>query len=127
VLREIKNFRQLPQEPPLRLFIDDFFRLFVWYAPDRSIKGFQLCYQIDWDEKALTWFQDTGFSHDRVDDGEGIPGHYKMTPILLPNGTFDIDHVLALFKKRCKKIDSAVARFVRNKIKKYRPKNSEDY
>jgi len=116
MLQEMKDIRQVPGEPYRRCFSDDFFDLFVWFSPSGSIIGFQLCYDKGPNEKALTWFRDSEFSHERVDDGESIPYHYKMTPILMPDGSFDKDTVLRKFKEASTEIDSTVADFVCTKI-----------
>jgi hypothetical protein len=89
--------------------------------------GFQLCYDKGPNEKALTWVEGIGFSHERVDDGEGIPGYYKMTPILVQDGLFDKDNILALFKKESKEIDPTIVSFVCEKIIKYPADRSESY
>jgi hypothetical protein len=119
VLRETRNVRQIPGESPRRWFSDDFFDLIVWYSPRSDIEGFQLCYQKGRDEKALTWFKDAGFSHNRIDNGEGRPGRHKMTPILTPDGLFDKDHILGLFRKESTEIDFTIASFVSEKMMEY--------
>jgi len=65
--------------------------LIVWFSEDDSMWGFQLCYDLDKQEKALTWTQDQGFSHERVDDGEDVGLRHKRTPILV------IDACCAIF------------------------------
>lgn len=119
MLRETRSVRQIPGESPRRWFSDDFFDLIVWYSPRSDIEGFQLCYQKGRDEKALTWFKDAGFSHNRIDNGEGRPGHHKMTPILTPDGLFDKDSILGLFKKESTEIDFTIASFVCEKMMEY--------
>jgi hypothetical protein len=95
------------------------FDLIVWYTPDNSIMGFQLCYGKGVDEHALTWSEGKGFSHNRIDDGEDCPASHKMTPILVPDGIFEKDNVLALFQKESKAIDPELVRIVTETIKKY--------
>ena len=96
MLKEISPTRQIAGEPYRRWFSDERFDLIVWYAAQGEIIGFQLCYRAWPDEKALTWFKGEGFSHNRIDQGEGRPDRHKMTPILLPDGEFDA----ALVRKR---------------------------
>jgi hypothetical protein len=55
-----------------RWLSDDFFDLIVWYRPDDTIHGFQLCYDKPYWERALTWLSDRGFSHMEVDSGEQV-------------------------------------------------------
>ena len=87
MLIETVEARQIPEEPFRRWFADPELDLIVWYEPDRTILGFQLCYRVRAQAKALTWIKGRGFSHKRLDEGDDGPGH-KMTPILLPDGTF---------------------------------------
>ena len=44
-----------------RWLSDDFFDLVIWYRPDDTIYGFQLCYDKPSWERALTWMSDRGF------------------------------------------------------------------
>ena len=109
----------MPQEPHRRWFADDAFDLIVWDGPDGDIIGFQLCYRDPGEEHALTWMRDRGFSHDGVDDGEGQVLGPKMTPVLIPDGRFDKDGILARFEERAARIDPAVAAFVVDVIGSY--------
>ena len=88
MLKELPEVRQVPEEPNRRWFSDDYFDLIVWLDHNGEITGFQLCYDIAGDEHALTWHEKTGFSHQRVDDGE-LQRPYKATPILVADGSFD--------------------------------------
>lgn len=119
MLRELKEAQQVSGEPFRRWFCDDTFDLILWYSNDRSILGFQLCYREDGDERALTWLKGKGFSHNRVDDGEGRPARHKMTPILVADGTFDGDHVIDLFRQASAQMDQDVAAFVLDTIADY--------
>ena len=119
MLQEVRQTRQIPGEPFRRWFADQTFDLIVWHFPDHTIEGFQLCYRKGPDEGALTWLKGIGFSHKRVDDGEDSPAHHKMTPILVPDGIFDRDHVLKQFEKESKEIDPEVVRTVMEMLKKY--------
>jgi len=68
-------------------FSDANWDLIVWLSGPGEIWGFQLCYDRARDERALTWTRETGYSHDRIDDGEGNPTKNR-TPVLVPNGVF---------------------------------------
>lgn len=125
MLIESHRVQQPGHEHFRRWFSDKRFDLIVWYEADKSNLGFQLCYKSGHDEKALTWFKDKGFSHDRVDDGEGNIVTHKMTPILVPDGTFDKDKILALFKRESKAIERELSSFVCRKISEY-PENNSD-
>ena len=119
MLKELKHVSQQPGEPLRRWFSSNTFDLIVWYSDNHDITGFQLCYRQGADQKALTWHETGGFSHKSVDDGESRPFRPKMTPILVPDGTFERDHVLALFEQESGEIDPAVARTVIETVKKY--------
>ncbi len=120
MLQEVKHVSQIPGEPFRRWFCDDVFDLIVWHDQDHSITGFQLCYHKGVDQRALTWQDDTGFTHERVDDGErGRPFRAKMTPILVPDGIFERDHVLRLFEKECKEIDPEIVSVVTEVMRQY--------
>ena len=119
MLQEVRRTRQIPGEPHRRWFRDETFDLFVWYASRDNITGFQLTYSVMGEERALIWSQDIGFSHNRVDDGEGRPGRHKMTPTILPDGQFDGRYVLELFEAACTEIDPEVVEVVTRKIKEY--------
>lgn len=112
MLREIKSVRQISDEPNRRWFSDDDMDLIVWYKGD-VIFGFQLCYDKLGEEKALSWKTDSGLVHEKVDSGETRDGHYKSTPILIKNGSFDIDTIKSIFSSRSADInDDNVRDFV---------------
>jgi len=117
MLKEIQDTRQIPGEPFRRWFTGSYMDLIVWYDDDRSsIFGFQLCYRKGVEDKALTWYRHRGFSHTTVDDGEGRPGQYKMSPIMIPDGVFHSENVHKLFQSKSKLIDQEIVEFVSQKI-----------
>jgi hypothetical protein len=130
MLAEIKGARQIPGEGFRRWFTDDDFDLIVWYdAPPAaaavgargglsSLKGFQLCYDKTGRERALTWTREHGFQHNRIDSGE-VPGHAKMTPVIMADGEFSGDVVAEQFRARASRLDPALARFVYAAVKGY--------
>ena len=115
MLVEHKDVRQIENEGFRRWFTDDFFDLIVWYEEDKII-GFQLCYDKSKHERALTWRSGYGFSHNRIDDGE-LPGHSKMTPILVEDGDFSKETIAAKFRSESRDIDRGIADFIYEKIK----------
>jgi hypothetical protein len=117
MLEEIPNTRQYPGEPKRRWFRSETFDLYVWCGGENAFIGFQLCYRTGPVERALTWMEESGFSHAGVDDGEGDPGHYKGVPILVRDGLFPRDEVAGIFSSECSEIDPAVARFVEGKLR----------
>jgi hypothetical protein len=118
MLYEIKNVQQEEGGPFCRWFADREFDLFVWYNPDDTFYGFQLCYQKDKDEKALTWKEKSGFVHEKVDIGSRERSN--VTPILVSDGVFPKNRVAELFQKKSEEIDPVIARFVYKKILEFR-------
>ncbi len=120
MLKEIPNARQLPHEPARRWFADRTFDLIVWYSTSQQIIGFQLCYRIGTeDERALTWMAGLGFTHKKVDEGEG-GGRSKKTPILIPDGYFDRERVLDCFEIECSELEKDLVNFIISKIDDYK-------
>jgi len=115
MLREVPNPRQVAGEGVRRWFTDDSFDLIVWYGFEDHPTGFQLCYDKLTNERALTWTADHGFQHNRVDPGE-VPGHSKMSPIIVADGAFQRDPVLERFRKASSAIDQRVAGFILEKL-----------
>ena len=110
MLREIKEVKQVKNEAFRRWFTDKSFDLIVWLE-DTEISGFQLCYNKEDDEHAITWQKAGGFKHNKIDNGER-PGLSNMTPILVPDGLFEKDHVARIFKEASAEIDKNIAEFV---------------
>ena len=103
------------REPRRRWFTDDFFDLFVWYNPDGSVFGFQLCYDKNGDQHAFTSRQDTGISHKRVDDGDRC--QRNATEFLVPDGVFHWEPILARFSAASHGVDPAIVDMVCRTIK----------
>lgn len=93
--------------------------LIVWFSEDDAIWGFQLCYDLDKQEKALTWTQDRGFAHERVDDGEDVGLRHKRTPILVIDGAFDAQRVLRDFLGVAASLPESIVAFVRERLGQY--------
>lgn len=118
MLIEIKDVKQHEDDDFRRWFTDEFFDLIVWYNPKNRVTGFQLCYDKDQKERALTWRVSSGFSHTKIDDGE-TPGQAKMTPILMADGHFSKKSVAERFMSNSREIDQKVAHFVYKKLLDY--------
>jgi hypothetical protein len=111
--------RTLPNDYFRRWFSTAHFDLVVWYKPDDAIYGFQLCYDKDGREKAFTWLEDKGFSHQSIDSGEESP-LANRTPILVPlQGRFETARVLACFRASDEKLPIKLRALVRRKIREY--------
>lgn len=115
-LREIQNVRQIPGEHRRRWFQSSSDELIVWYAADGSIQGFQLCYDRETRERALTWKLGRGYLHQNVDDGEAVGFAHKRSPILLPDGRFDARRVLERFTAAASEIPGDIVTFVAGKL-----------
>lgn len=118
MLKELKNARQNIDESR-RIFVDDFFDLYVWFEPDDSISGFQLCYGESNDRKALTWREGTGYSHNSIELGESKIGKLKSTPILISDGHFNKDVILNSFAKESANVDRKIRDFVLERLTNY--------
>jgi hypothetical protein len=119
VLKEYSGVQQAAGQRPRRWFHSQDEDLIVWYAGDGSIHGFQLCYDKQRSERALTWLPGRGFSHDRVDDGEGSPLTYKRTPMLVADGVFDVHAMLKRFPQIAAALPREVFDFVGGKLREY--------
>ena|SRR6476659_5245078 len=101
-----------------RWISDDYFDLIVWYTPRDTIHGFQLCYDKPHWERALTWLADRGFSHTEVDSGDETP-EANRSPILVPDGSFPADKVLAEFACRGSGLPAELRELVTDKISEF--------
>ena len=115
MLKEIQNARQVEGKPKRRWFSSRFFDLIVWFENDNEITGFQLCYNISFDERGLTWLKDKGFSHNSIDEGENIANRHKGSPILIRDGSFDNAKISLRFINESKNIDESISKFVYEK------------
>ena len=111
MLTEIKNIKQVTGEPVKRWFHSEQMDLFIWYENNQII-SFQLCYDKENKEKAISWHKDKGLQHQKVDDGENRPGHYKATPILVENGSYELSSIIEKFNKLSLNVIDDVRDFV---------------
>ena len=118
MLKEFKSVTQKDKKGYRRWFDDEYFDLIVWYDRAGKIEGFQLCYDKFKDEHAITWRSKSGFSHDRIDDGENFVGS-NMTPILVSDGQFPYQEIIRRFEASSERIDPQVASFVLEQLRKY--------
>lgn len=117
MLKEWKRIRQ-EKHSFRRLFTDDNFDLYVWYKSPHNltITGFQLVYNSDGCQKALTWQQESGFSHLKIDEGDkGL----NRSPILVLDGLFDYGSVVDALRCSMKDLDPDISDLVIEKINKY--------
>jgi len=91
--------------------------LVVWYDQDESISRFELYYDKNMREHVFIWKAEHGFDHMAVDDGEQQPAlDYKETPILVPDGHVDPEHIRKLFEASCRDLPADVAALVLEKL-----------
>jgi hypothetical protein len=114
-LREIPGVRQHAGEPRRRWFSCASTDLYVWEDEQGCFVSFELCYDKPHDEHALRCHLAIGFDHSRIDDGEKSPGK-NHTPIIVPDGRFDLMEIALKFEAAAAGIDSQVYRFVLGKL-----------
>lgn len=119
VLAEIRNVRQIPGEGRRRWFRDDDMDLIIWYDDSGILTGFQLCYDKQEHEKALTWRKATGYEHHGVDSGEGVWRGTKGTPVLTADGAFEQPRVLNLFDAHSERLDPRLRAYIRKRLELY--------
>jgi hypothetical protein len=108
--------KQSRAEQNKRWFADDYFDIIFWLDRDSVISGFQLCYDKQRNERALTWIKGKGFRHDFIDGGEESPAKNR-SPILMKDGDFPVAQVLDRFMTRSENMEQALKLFVINKFK----------
>ena len=119
MLKEYQQVRQIAGEAKRRWFNDEYFDLIIWLSADDEIVGFQLCYDIARRHRALTWRQESGFTHNRIDDGENRPGKVKASPILVSNGLFDAAQIAARFQQASTQMEQQICDFIYQKLSQY--------
>src|ERR1043165_9780304 len=110
-LRETPRVRQIGGEPFRRWFSSLDLDLIVWLK-GQELVGFQLCYDKQRSERAITWREGRGFDHARVDDGESGGAWSKGTPLLVADGKFDHERVKWMFFNSAEKVPRKIRGFV---------------
>lgn len=121
MLREITTARQVPGDPKRRWFTSANFDLYVWLDEGEAPIGFQLCYDKQSREHALTWTASSGFTHMGVDGGESRPGRYKGAPILVANGMVDIAAIRDQFKREANALPGEFVRMIETRLAELSP------
>jgi hypothetical protein len=116
MLREVKDLRPRPDEPPRRWFTDEYFDLFVWFGPDGKVCRFELAYGKPSDEHAVAWEGGSGLTHSRVDDGESSPLSNR-TPVIVPDGVFPAADVAERFRQASGGLEAGLAGFVLERLR----------
>lgn len=119
MFREITSIRQNHNYSTKRWFTDSDMDLYIWFNQQAPAR-FQLAYNKRGREHAISWDSESGFSHYRVDDGEQQSQFkYKMTPILLDDGEFDVATIARDFLKASENIDESLADFIYARLLEY--------
>jgi hypothetical protein len=118
-LREVENARQRAGEPRRRWFTSERLDLIVWSDDAGRPIGFQLCYGKPTAERALTWTPETGFTHTGVDDGQDVGLGHKRSPILVPDGDFDLEHLEQTLGDASLRLPADVTAFVADALKRH--------
>ncbi len=107
-LFEMKPVRQFEGEMLRRWFDDDegFFDLIAWINDEGNVSGFQLCYGINAQERAITWLGGA-FSHRNVDTGDESPLSNDSS-ILADTAVFPIADLIDRFRESSCNIDPVV-------------------
>ena len=113
MLREVLIVEQNNPSLRRRWFESDYFDLFIWQDLGGAFVRFQLCYDVELNERALVWSDREGFYHDGVDSG-GI-----QAPILVSDGKFDSGTVVPRFESEALQIPADVRDFVIAKMREH--------
>ena len=108
--------RQPEGDLPRRWFASSRCDLIVWTREDNATVGFQFCYDKGAAERALTWFEDRGFSHMRVDSGGTSLSHGRGTPLLVTDGAIDAGRILELFRAECQFVPAEYVELISAKL-----------
>src|SRR6266487_841895 len=119
MLREVLIVEQNDPALRRRWFESDYFDLFIWQGLDGALVGFQLCYDVELNERALVWSNPRGFYHDGVDHGDGMGGELGQAPILVRDGKFDSGTVVPRFEREAAQIPAVVRDFVLAKMREH--------
>lgn len=117
MLREIGYIKQTPGQLFRRWFNDELLDLFVWQEEGGRITGFQLCFDKQADERALTYSEADGYALHNVHTEESSLD--MGSPVLRRGAELPFPHLLALLAERGAGIDSRVFRYVMEKLEAY--------
>ncbi|TMH24407.1 MAG: hypothetical protein E6H61_04085 [Betaproteobacteria bacterium] len=112
MLREVLIVEQDNPALKRRWFESDYFDLFIWQDAGGAFVRFQLCYDVELNERALVWSDTEGFYHDGVDHGGSMDGGVGEAPILVRDGKFDSGTVVPRFEREAAEIPADVRDFV---------------
>jgi hypothetical protein len=114
-LREVLAVEQTDPSLRRRWFENDFFDLFTWQDSKGALTKFQLCYDVELNERALVWERSVGTYHDGVDHGDGA----GRTPILVGGGKFDSGTVVPRFERDSANLPPELRDFILVKMREH--------
>ena len=118
MLREIEGVRQDNPAATRRWFQSDYFDLFTWQDGSGGFTRFQLCYDVERDERAFEWSAQHGFFHDGVEYADR-PGSRPAAAILTQEGKLDSGTVVPRFTREAAHIAADVREFILGKIREH--------
>ncbi|HEY6721352.1 MAG TPA: hypothetical protein VI363_06915 [Burkholderiales bacterium] len=117
LLREVLIVEQKDPALKRRWFESDYFDLFIWQNLDGAFVRFQLCYDVELNERALIWNGSDGFYHDGVDHGER--DGRMQAPIFVRDGKFDSGAVVPRFEQESVEMPAEVRDFVLARMREH--------
>lgn len=118
-LKEIRAVRQNPGERKRRWFTSAQMNLYVWQSRAGTPVKFQLCYDQERKEKALTWSRQGGCVHEGVDAGDSAAGKAKQAAILVADGAVNADDLAADFSRAAKGLPAEITGYVLEKLERH--------
>ena len=118
-LHELKFVRQYEGEMLRRWFDDDegFFDLIAWVDDNDVVSGFQLAYNVNGEERAITWLGGA-FSHRDVDPGDDSPLSNDSS-VLGDTTIYPIIKIIRRFEQSSQDIAPDVRSLLLEKLKEY--------
>ena len=118
-LHELKFVRQYEGEMLRRWFDDDegFFDLIAWVDDNDVVSGFQLAYNFNGEERAITWLGDA-FSHRNVDPGDDSPLSNDSS-VLGDTTSYPLVEIIRRFDKSSRYIAPDVRSVMLEKLEQY--------
>ena len=117
MLREITTVRSFSHDRR-RWFTDSDMDLYVWFRNQMPVQ-FQLSFNKQYEEHAISWDNNKGFNHSKIDNGEDRSGRYKMTPILVDDGDFDCLSLARHFLQQSDYLEPTLADFIYARLLEY--------
>jgi len=118
MLREIGNIKQDPGQFFRRWFNDELLDLFVWYDAGGRIAGFQLCFDKDGRERALTYTDENGYSLNEV-HADGSAWDMSSPVLVMPGTEFPRGRLLTQLRERGEALDRHLCEYLMEKLEAY--------